>query len=158
MLTCLTDFQTLYLRTLTLTIFWLGLILTASAAETYEVKVETNVTMKTRDGVPLNADIYRPRAEGKFPVILERTVMANKRALRLESEPPHAGMCTSHRTCAGIGRRAAIGIPSNTNRKTAMTAWNGRRRCRIPMAKSVCGAAPTSAQRKCSRRLPRHHT
>lgn len=38
-----------------------------------EIKIENNVTMKTRDGVTLNADIYRPRAEGKYPVILERT-------------------------------------------------------------------------------------
>lgn len=29
--------------------------------------------MKTRDGVTLYSDIYRPRAEGKFPVILMRT-------------------------------------------------------------------------------------
>src|SRR5450631_2385302 len=29
--------------------------------------------MKTRDGVTLHADIYRPRADGTFPVILMRT-------------------------------------------------------------------------------------
>src|SRR4029434_5205772 len=29
--------------------------------------------MKTRDGVTLYADIYRPKADGKFPVILMRT-------------------------------------------------------------------------------------
>lgn len=29
--------------------------------------------MQTRDGVTLNADIYRPKADGKFPVILMRT-------------------------------------------------------------------------------------
>ena len=29
--------------------------------------------MKTRDGVTLYSDIYRPRADGKFPVILMRT-------------------------------------------------------------------------------------
>lgn len=45
----------------------------AQAKEQYEVKVETNVTMKTRDGVNLQADIYRPNTPGKFPVILERT-------------------------------------------------------------------------------------
>ncbi len=45
----------------------------AHASEQYEVKVETNVAMKTRDGVTLEADIYRPKAPGKFPVILERT-------------------------------------------------------------------------------------
>ncbi|HEV2349727.1 MAG TPA: CocE/NonD family hydrolase [Terriglobia bacterium] len=43
------------------------------AAEKYEVTVERGVAAKMRDGVTLRADIYRPRAGGKFPVILERT-------------------------------------------------------------------------------------
>ncbi|MFN7928605.1 MAG: CocE/NonD family hydrolase [Blastocatellia bacterium] len=71
-----------YLRALTLTIILLGLISTARA-QSYEVKVETNVPMKTRDGVTLNADIYRPRAEGKFPVILERTCYGKQAGIAL---------------------------------------------------------------------------
>ncbi len=43
------------------------------AQEPYEVTIENNVTTKTRDGVSLGADIYRPKAEGKFPALLERT-------------------------------------------------------------------------------------
>src|SRR5579862_372430 len=43
------------------------------AAEKFEVKVERGVAAKMRDGITLRADIYRPQAEGKFPVILERT-------------------------------------------------------------------------------------
>jgi predicted acyl esterase len=39
------------------------------AGEKYSVKVETNVAMKTRDGINLRADIYRPEAPGNFPVI-----------------------------------------------------------------------------------------
>ncbi len=35
--------------------------------------VEHNVPMKTRDGVTLNADVYRPDADGNFPVLLQRT-------------------------------------------------------------------------------------
>jgi putative CocE/NonD family hydrolase len=35
--------------------------------------VERNATMKTRDGVTLKADIYRPAGEGTFPVLLTRT-------------------------------------------------------------------------------------
>ncbi|KAA6455720.1 CocE/NonD family hydrolase [Acidobacteria bacterium AB60] len=35
--------------------------------------VERNVTMKTRDGVTLKADIYRPAGDGPFPVLLTRT-------------------------------------------------------------------------------------
>ena len=39
----------------------------------YEVTVERGVAAKMRDGVTLRADIYRPKAEGKFPVLLVRT-------------------------------------------------------------------------------------
>ena len=39
----------------------------------YEVTVERNVAAKMRDGVTLRADIYRPKADGKFPVLLVRT-------------------------------------------------------------------------------------
>ena len=54
----------------------LGLVLTASvlqAAESYEVTTERGVTVKMRDGVILRADIYRPKADGQFPVLLQRT-------------------------------------------------------------------------------------
>ena len=44
-----------------------------AADEKYDVTVERNVPAKMRDGVTLRADIYRPKAEGKFPVLLERT-------------------------------------------------------------------------------------
>lgn len=58
---------------LTLRVVALVLATWASAREPYEVTVENNVTMKTRDGVTLGADVYRPKADGKFPVLLERT-------------------------------------------------------------------------------------
>jgi hypothetical protein len=43
------------------------------AAENYEVTIERYVGAKMRDGVTLRADIYRPKAGGKFPVLLQRT-------------------------------------------------------------------------------------
>jgi putative CocE/NonD family hydrolase len=43
------------------------------SGEPYAVVFEGNVAMKTRDGVTLRSDIYRPKADGKFPVLLERT-------------------------------------------------------------------------------------
>src|SRR5579859_2246438 len=49
------------------------LLFFASTALAADVTVEHNVIMKTRDGAALRADIYRPKADGKFPVILERT-------------------------------------------------------------------------------------
>src|SRR6476646_7254201 len=42
-------------------------------ADEYAVTFESNVPVKTRDGVTLRADIYRPKADGKFPVLLQRT-------------------------------------------------------------------------------------
>jgi putative CocE/NonD family hydrolase len=42
-------------------------------AESYAVVYERNVAVKMRDGAILRADIYRPQAEGKFPVLLQRT-------------------------------------------------------------------------------------
>ena len=41
-------------------------------AASSEIVFEYNVEMKTRDGVTLRADIYRPKADGKFPVLLNR--------------------------------------------------------------------------------------
>ncbi len=38
-----------------------------------DFSVERNVAMKTRDGVMLYADVYRPAGEGAFPVLLQRT-------------------------------------------------------------------------------------
>ena len=43
------------------------------AAESFAVKVERDVPARMRDGVTLRADIYRPDADGKFPVLLRRT-------------------------------------------------------------------------------------
>ena len=52
-----------------------GLVLTsmAHAAEPYEVTIERNVAAKMRDGATLRADVYRPKSDGKFPVLLQRT-------------------------------------------------------------------------------------
>jgi len=54
----------------------ISLILAAAllrAAETYPVALQRGVPVKMRDGVILRADIYRPQAEGRFPVLLQRT-------------------------------------------------------------------------------------
>src|SRR6202158_1991259 len=39
----------------------------------YKVVVEKDQAMRTRDGVCLRADVYRPDAPGRFPVLLVRT-------------------------------------------------------------------------------------
>jgi uncharacterized protein len=42
-------------------------------AQSYAVATEYEVEATMRDGVVLRADIYRPKSEGTFPVLLERT-------------------------------------------------------------------------------------
>jgi len=49
------------------------LVVPVLAAESYSVKIERGVEVKMRDGVILRGDIFRPDAEGKFPVLLQRT-------------------------------------------------------------------------------------
>jgi uncharacterized protein len=45
----------------------------AVAADSYDATIEHDVALKLRDGVTLRADICRPKADGKFPVLLTRT-------------------------------------------------------------------------------------
>ena len=52
---------------------WLAAPPCVRAQQTYAVITQNGVSMKTRDGVTLRSDIYRPRADGTFPVILMRT-------------------------------------------------------------------------------------
>ena len=36
------------------------------------MKIDKDVPMTTRDGVTLRADVYRPDAAGRFPILLSR--------------------------------------------------------------------------------------
>ena len=61
-------------RIISFVIVAIGVISTTTfAAEHYDVMVERRVEAKMRDGVVLRADAYRPKADGKFPVLLQRT-------------------------------------------------------------------------------------
>lgn len=46
---------------------------TQGSEAVYRVMVEKDLPMRTRDGVTLYADVYRPDAAGKFPVLVVRT-------------------------------------------------------------------------------------
>ena len=48
-------------------------VYSAGATESFPVTLQTGVEAKMRDGTILRADVYRPKTEGKFPVLLERT-------------------------------------------------------------------------------------
>jgi len=39
----------------------------------YRVVVEKDVAIRTRDGLTLRSDVYRPEASGKFPVLVVRS-------------------------------------------------------------------------------------
>ena len=41
----------------------------------YDIDLQFDVKIPMRDGIGLSADIYRPRAAGRFPTILLRTAM-----------------------------------------------------------------------------------
>jgi putative CocE/NonD family hydrolase len=60
------------MRILTGSILSLGFAVSV-CAQPYRVAIQNGVAVDMRDGVKLIADIYRPEAEGKFPVLLERT-------------------------------------------------------------------------------------
>ncbi len=64
-------------RTLHAILMVCGVVLSAArsvrAQQSYAVITQNGVPMKTRDGVILHSDIYRPKADGTFPVILMRT-------------------------------------------------------------------------------------
>jgi len=48
-------------------------VISIRAADPYSVTIERDVAVKMRDGVTLHADIYRPKADGQFPTLLQRT-------------------------------------------------------------------------------------
>jgi putative CocE/NonD family hydrolase len=60
-------------RALLLSISMLLITGSAKAQTLYRVTIEQGVSVKMRDGVTLEADVYRPVSDEKFPVLLERT-------------------------------------------------------------------------------------
>ena len=53
--------------------FSVTLLQSVSASSQSGIVIERALTMKTRDGVTLKADVYLPAGEGPFPVLLQRT-------------------------------------------------------------------------------------
>jgi putative CocE/NonD family hydrolase len=47
-------------------------LMPAARAPEFEVEVEREVAVPMRDGTVLRADVYRPAADGRFPVLVER--------------------------------------------------------------------------------------
>jgi len=102
----------------------------ALAAEPYAVTVEHGVAVTMRDGTVLRADIYRPAAPGRFPVLLTRTPYdkQNDDGVDFGHKGAARGYVVINRMFADATRRTATGILSCTNPTTATTLPNGRRR------------------------------
>ncbi len=74
------------MNTTLFSLLWIFLLITSGACPgqevseaSYTVKEELDVKVSMRDGVRLSTNIYRPDAEGKFPVLLMRTPYGNGR-------------------------------------------------------------------------------
>ena len=92
-----------------------------------------------RDGVVLRADIYRPKQEGRFPVLLQRTPYNKAGGEDFGMRAAAAGYVAIIQACAGDTRQKANGIRSSGNRKMASTRWNGRLHCPMQTEKLACG-------------------
>lgn len=55
---------------------------------TYEIAIDKAVPVPMSDGTRLAADIYRPRAEGRFPAIVERTPYNREESVILRTRTP----------------------------------------------------------------------
>ncbi len=70
-------------------------------SQRYNVTVERNVPVKMRDGVILHADVYRPQAQGKFPVLLQRTPYNKDGAVGLGYRAAARGYVAIIQDCRG---------------------------------------------------------
>lgn len=67
----------------------------------YEILEQANVGVRTRDKVKLATNIYRPKAEGKFPVILVRTPYKKEMAEHLARSYARRGYVCAVQDCRG---------------------------------------------------------
>ena len=98
----------------------------------YGIVVERDVMVAVRDGVRLATDIYRPArdgvaAEGKFPVILERTPYGKALASRSEVD---RGMTKA--------RPRPRRSPRSNSSGTPRTACSSGTSASIPTASPIC--------------------
>lgn len=73
----------------------------ATPAQSYRVIIRQNVPVRMRDGVILRADVYRPDAAGKFPVLLERTPYNKAGEVETAAEDAARGYVVVIQDCRG---------------------------------------------------------
>ena len=67
----------------------------------YDIALELDVKIPMRDGVELSADIYRPRAAGRFPTILLRTPYDNNNDIEKSRTLANRGYVCVAQDCRG---------------------------------------------------------
>ena len=70
-------------------------------AETYDVDLQLDLKVPMRDGVGLSADIYRPRAPGRFPTVLIRTPYDNNNLIAKARSLANRGYVCVAQDCRG---------------------------------------------------------
>ncbi len=135
-------------KRISLLIFFFALFLAANLAQAagpYELVIEHGVEAKMRDGVVLRADVYRPKSDGQFPVLLERTPYDknnNWGSIALANKAVPTGYVVIVQDVRGRYTSEGDCTRSCTSPMMGMTQWSGRQRSRIPTAKSGCLAGP----------------
>jgi predicted acyl esterase len=107
-------------------------------AQPYTMRVDHNTRVPMRDGVTLSADVYRPDAPGRFPVILTRTPYNKAAAVRALLEKNRALVARGYVMVAMDvrGRGTAPSPPSVRKVPTASIASSGAPPSRGPAARS----------------------
>ena len=70
-------------------------------ATMYDIDLELDVEVPMRDGVALSADIYRPRADGRFPTVLMRTPYDNNSNIEKGRSLANRGYACVVQDCRG---------------------------------------------------------
>ena len=119
---------------------------TQESKAVHRVIVERDLPMRTRDGVALYADVYRPDATGRFPVLVVRTPYDKSQEMALTEKDyfPSRGYVVVVQDTRGRFRSEGEFIPSSTKPRTATIPLNGPPRCPGPTATWAQSGSPTS--------------
>ena len=123
--------------------------------EIFRVAVKQDLKTIMRDGTVLRTDVYRPDADGLFPTLVCRTPYDKSGKLEAGHKLAERGYLVAIQDVRvamprmeNSGRGSSA--PTTRMRRTATIRWNGLPDCRVPPAKWVPSAIPTTAGRSVS--------
>ena len=119
------------------------------AGEHYDVVVERGAAATMRDGAVLRGDIYRPKAEGKFPVLLERTPYDKRMGPDAGFLYAAQGYVVIIQDVRGRFSSEGSGPPYGMSPRTVTTRWSGRPRFPTRTARWECLEDRTWGLRRC---------